>query len=173
MNLDPQLYPDVGLHPLVFYAITIKPDNSNQFIGFKDFPLRLERFKQHFKKHIEKVNSIDYIIWTELSTPYDSLVKGHNHFPRLHNHGIIQIHNMHEFLIHDYIKLTKIGSVKLEPIRSLLSWYNYCTKQQRFIKTPKFYTTIDFVKGIKNIINYERRVTGCLHPPIKEAPAKG
>lgn len=172
MNLDPQLYPDVGLHPMVYYAITIKPDNSAQYIGFKEFPLRLERFKHNFKKHIEKVKSIDYLIWTELSTPYESFKSGHHHFPRLHNHGIIQIHDMQEFLLHDYIILTKIGSIYLEPIQSMLSWYNYCTKQQRLIKTPKFYTSKDFVLGINNIINFERGLQGAPHPPPVRPSAK-
>lgn len=167
MNLDPKLYPDVGLHPLIYYAITIKPDNGSQYIGFKDFPLRLERFKKHIKKHIENIKSIDYVIWTELSTPYESLSKGHQHFPRLHNHGIIQIHDMHEFLIHDYIKLTKIGAIYLEPIQSMTNWYHYCTKQQRLVKTPKFYSNPDFVKGIMNIINFETGSQGAPHPPPK------
>lgn len=168
MNLDPELYPDVGLQPLAFYAITLKPDNAHQYIGFKDFPLRMERFTQNLIKHIRPLKSISYLLWTELSTPYDSFSKGCNHFPRLHNHGIIQIHNMHDFLVHEYIKLTKIGTVHLSVINSMSSWFNYCTKQQRLVRTPKFYTSPEFVKGIKNIIKYETSVPD--KTPVKPAP---
>lgn len=163
-------YPNINFHPLTYYTITIKPPNNFQYIGIKDIQHRLARYTDFMRKQLQNINSISFVLWTELSMPFNSHTKFGETFPRLHQHGFFMIHHLQQFLLHDYIKLTNIGHVYITEVSDLKGWYDYCTKQQQVIDFPKFYNSIDFVKSLKSHINGSQ---GAPHPPPKVPPAKG
>lgn len=133
---------EYGLQPEYWYAITINPDNSHQYVctaqrerhSWKE---RLSNFTKYWQGYLEtrfSLNDIDYYLHIEVAQKLSDKKNARTYckINRLHFHGKIRFRTLdalNQFLLVELMLLRSHSTVEIKPIKDT-GWEKYCTKQQ-------------------------------------------
>ena len=116
--------------PHTWYALTINPDNSHQYLDDKDN--RIEKVCTYIQNYhlIKLKDNADWILYTEISSPSEDNKKG---VTRIHFHGKIRFTTPQGLLswymyIHNGLKT--VSMVKMDVISEDEKWEQYSTKNK-------------------------------------------
>lgn len=117
------------LQPNQWYTININPDDDHQFFYH---PTRGDEFTKNMSKYVNKLKSSNKLtLFLENSEPTDQTKRS-----RLHMHGVIRFSPTglcKWYMLHRNL-LNKFNHVTIYPIKNAETWFNYCTKDEYFMK---------------------------------------
>lgn len=126
---------EIFYKPDTLYAITIAPNDQNQFLKkdithrtFCDTKCRIDMVYKHLKRKLYKYEgSLNFLLHLDISEP--KVIN--KNLPRLHWHGIFSFNNNEDilyWLLEILPDLHLIGIIDIDSIDDIKHWEKYCKK---------------------------------------------